>query len=236
MHATHAWKKDKELYSRTEPILVCIGRQEQSRCRRRNPVRYNTLPPRRSFRRRAETNLLGSMAARGGFRRDRREKLKDLFVLLTEGWEFETGYGGFEARGGGRLGDLLRGGGKTWDTFSSEKTGFRLSTEGWFNLKQIWSLKYLSFLTTTLYGPRYSWKRGWEEASSRTNTNSKFYKASGRGLLGTGQVWWGTGPENLETGQSIFRRKPIRGNSGASTGIHLEQLTDYCRGRLQVDN
>ena len=47
VHATNAWKKDKELNVQACRILKhlwFVGRQEQSRCRRRNLVRYNTPP------------------------------------------------------------------------------------------------------------------------------------------------------------------------------------------------
>ena len=77
-----------------------------------------------------ETNLLGSLAPWGGFRREGREKQTDLFVFLTGG-------GGFETGGGGRLGGLPRGGGKAGDTFLSEKTGFNLSTETLTSLEPI---------------------------------------------------------------------------------------------------
>ena len=46
VHATNAWKKDKELNVQACRILKhlwFVGRQEQSRCRRRNPVRYNSI-------------------------------------------------------------------------------------------------------------------------------------------------------------------------------------------------
>ena len=127
-------------------------------------------PPSRGFRRRVE---IGSKAAWGGFWQGEREKRTDIFVLLTGGKGFEAGGWGFETGGGGRLWDLPHGRGKAEDTFSSEKTGFSLLTETLSSLEPIWSLKYLSFLSTTLYGPRYSWEIGGEEAFSRTNTNSR---------------------------------------------------------------
>ena len=98
------------------------------------------LPPRRGVGRRAETKLLGSKAAWGGLRQDGREKLTDLFVILTGGRGFPAGGGGFPAVGGGHLEGLPHGQGKAGDTFSSEKTGFNLLT--------------FSFLSTTLYGPQ----------------------------------------------------------------------------------
>ena len=105
----------------------------------------HSSPQRRGIGRRAETNLLGSKAARGG-----REKRTDLFDFLTGGGGFAAGGrgfaaggggfaaggggiaaggGGIAAGGGGRLGGLPWGGGKAGDTFTSEKTGFNLSTE-----------------------------------------------------------------------------------------------------------
>ena len=74
-------------------------------------------------------NLLGSKAARGGFRRNGREKQTDLFVILSGGGGFAAGGGGFAAGGKGRLGGLPQGGGKAEETFSLKKTGFSLSTE-----------------------------------------------------------------------------------------------------------
>ena len=82
----------------------------------------STLLPPEEVGRRAETNLISSKAAWGGFRRDGREKRTDLFVILTGGREFAAG-------GGGHLEGLPCGGGKAGDTFLSEKTGFNLSTE-----------------------------------------------------------------------------------------------------------
>ena len=100
-----------------------------------NLDRYTT-PPRRGVGRRAETNLLVSKAAWGGFRRGGREKRTDLLDFLTGGGGFAARGGGFAAGGegfaagcGGRLGGLPGGGGKAGNTFTSEKTGFNLSTE-----------------------------------------------------------------------------------------------------------
>ena len=78
--------------------------------------------------------------------------------------------------GVGRLRGLPSGGGKAGDTFSSEKTGFSLSMETLSSLEPFWSMKYLSFLSTTLYGPQYSWERGEEEAYSWTNTTQSLTK------------------------------------------------------------
>ena len=47
MYANNAWKTDQALYAQACFILTHLwfgGRQEQSRCRQRNPVRYNTPP------------------------------------------------------------------------------------------------------------------------------------------------------------------------------------------------
>ena len=60
-------------------------------------VRYTTPPPpRRGVGRRGETNLLGSKAAQGGFRRGGREKQTDLFGILTGGGGFAAGGGGLQ--------------------------------------------------------------------------------------------------------------------------------------------
>ena len=58
----------------------------------------------------------------------RNKQIYLLFSLEAEDLQLHGG-GGFAAGGGGRLGGLARGGGKAGDTFSSEKTGFNLSTE-----------------------------------------------------------------------------------------------------------
>ena len=93
---------------------------------------------------------------------------------------------------------------------------FSLFAETLSCLEPIFSLKSLSFLSTTLYGPEYSRERGGTEDPSRTNTNSELNKVLGRGLVGAGWVWWGTNPENLVMAESIFWRKSVRGRSGAS--------------------
>ena len=85
--------------------------------------------------------------------KDGRENQTDLFIIFTGGGGFAARGGGFTAGGGGRL---PRGRGKAGDTFSSEKTGFNLLTETLSCLEPIFSFQYLSFLSTTLYGPRYS--------------------------------------------------------------------------------
>ena len=102
-------------------------------------------PPRRDVGRRAETNLLGNKAGRGRFQQDGREKQTDLFVILTGGRRFAAG-------GRVRLEGLPLCGGKAEDTFFLEKIGFNLSTEILSCLEPICILKYLSFLSATLYG------------------------------------------------------------------------------------
>ena len=114
----------------------------------------HSSPQRRGIGRRAGTNLLGSKAAHGGFRHDGSKKQTYLFVILTGGLAARVG--GFAAGGGVLLGGLPHGRGKARDTFSLEKTGFNLLTETLSCLEPICSLKYLSFLSTTLYGPQYS--------------------------------------------------------------------------------
>ena len=68
----------------------------------KNLVRYTTPPEGASVEGR-RPNLLGSKVAWSGFRRDGREKLKDLFVFLTGGRGFTAGGRGFAAGGEGRL-------------------------------------------------------------------------------------------------------------------------------------
>ena len=63
-------------------------------------------------------------------------------------------------------------------------------------------------MSTTLFGPRYSWERGGEESFPQTNTNSKFNKTLGRCLFGAGGVWWGTVPENPVMAESILLENP----------------------------
>ena len=72
----------------------------------------------------AETKLL-ILADRGGFRQDGMEKHTDLFIIFTvEAEEAEATGGG----GRGCFGGLPHGGERAGDTFSSEITGFSLST------------------------------------------------------------------------------------------------------------
>ena len=61
-----------------------------------------------------ENNLLGSKAARGGFRQEGREKRTDLFDILTGGRGFAAGGSGYAAGGGGFAaggGGIAAGGG-----------------------------------------------------------------------------------------------------------------------------
>ena len=94
----------------------------------------------------AETKLL-ILEARGKFGRMKRT---DLFTFFTARTEADS------TGGGGCLEGLPRSGGRAGKTFLLEKTGFSLSTGMFSSFESIWSLKYLSFLSTTLYGPQYS--------------------------------------------------------------------------------
>ena len=75
------------------------------------------------------------------------EKRKVLVIFFTVVVEAEA------TGGRGRLGGLLHGRGKAGDTFSSEKTGFNLSTEILSCLEPISILKYLSFLGNNFVWP-----------------------------------------------------------------------------------
>ena len=85
-----------------------------------------------------------------------KEETNRFIRCLTGGGGFTAGGGGFAAGSGGCLGGLPHGRGKAGDTFLLDKTGFNLTTETLSCLESICSLKYLSFLSTTLYGPQYS--------------------------------------------------------------------------------
>ena len=93
-----------------------------------NLVCYTT-PPQKGRRQKGEDKPSWQQGSSGRYQRYGREKQTDLFVILTGGGGFAAGGRGFAAGGGGCQGGLPRGGSKAGDTFSSEKTDFKLSTE-----------------------------------------------------------------------------------------------------------
>ena len=142
-------KTDKEIYKSTDRprstltslvyiFGLVVDKNREYVVVESGPLRYS---PQRGVGRRADTNLLDSKAAQGGFRQGGREKQTDLCVILTGGGGFAAGGRGFAAVGGGCLGGLPHDRGKAGDTFSSEKTGLNLSTETLSCLEPICSLK-----------------------------------------------------------------------------------------------
>ena len=154
------------------------------------------LPHRRGVGRRAETNLLGSKAARSGRIPTRRKGETNRFIRSSH-WRWSW----FAAGGGGRLGGLPRGGGKAGDTWNFIQFGTYLQLEILiFSVDNliVWSLV-----------SQYSWERGRAGESSRTNTNSELSKVKvclEQDRCDEEQVqrirWW--------------RRKSFGGRSGAS--------------------
>ena len=82
-------------------------------------------------------------------------------------------------RRAGRLIGQPQAGGKAAWMISSEKAGFKQSTDTTSVLDPIWRRKNLSFLSRTRYGPPYKGAKEGMDASSGTKTNSAANKAGG---------------------------------------------------------